>query len=220
MLPRILEPEVMDTVEDAHEYDEMDHSLVNRLFVDHLLEFVAEVQGPVLDVGTGTARIPIELCRRASGFEVLALDAAEEMLKLAQHNILEAGLQDRILATLVDAKVLPFDDGHFAMVVSNSIIHHIPVPLSVFAEMVRVTAPGGVLFVRDLLRPADQATLDQLVQTYAADANEYQQQLFRDSLHAALTLDEVQDLIQPLGFPRDSVRVTSDRHWTWAARKV
>ena len=40
----------------------------------------------------------------------------------------------------------------FGAVMSNSIVHHIPEPASVLAEMVRVAAPGGLLFVRDLLR--------------------------------------------------------------------
>ncbi len=33
MLQRILEPEVMDTDEDAREYDAMDHAAVNAVFV-------------------------------------------------------------------------------------------------------------------------------------------------------------------------------------------
>ena len=37
MLPRTLEPEVMDTVEEAVDYDSMDHSAVNTLFVEELL---------------------------------------------------------------------------------------------------------------------------------------------------------------------------------------
>ena len=34
MLPRVLEPEVMDSPEEALDYDEMDHGEVNRQFVD------------------------------------------------------------------------------------------------------------------------------------------------------------------------------------------
>ena len=37
MLPRTLEPEVMDTREEAVDYDSMDHSGVNRVFVDDLV---------------------------------------------------------------------------------------------------------------------------------------------------------------------------------------
>ena len=37
MLPRTLEPEVMAPVEDATDYDRMDHSAVTRSFVDEFL---------------------------------------------------------------------------------------------------------------------------------------------------------------------------------------
>ncbi len=63
MLPRVLEPEVMDSPEEARDYDAMDHAEVNRVFVADFLRFWPG-SGFVLDVGTGTAQIPIELCRQ------------------------------------------------------------------------------------------------------------------------------------------------------------
>src|SRR5438132_14258788 len=84
-LARILEPEVMDSHEEASDYDAMDHSEVNRIFVEDLLAALTE-QGSgfrlqdsasgappteprtlnpepslldILDLGTGTALIPI-----------------------------------------------------------------------------------------------------------------------------------------------------------------
>jgi SAM-dependent methyltransferase len=84
-----------------------------------------------------------------------------------------------------DAKSLPYADHSFAAVISNSIVHHIPQPERVLAEMLRVLQLGGSLFVRDLMRPADEATVQHLVATYAGDANAYQQQMFADSLRAA-----------------------------------
>src|SRR5262245_44712142 len=41
VLERVLEPEVMDTVEEAVNYDAMDHAEVNRRFVDDLLAVLA-----------------------------------------------------------------------------------------------------------------------------------------------------------------------------------
>ena len=38
MLPRTLEPEVMDSAEEAGDYDAMDHGAVNRAFVADLQE--------------------------------------------------------------------------------------------------------------------------------------------------------------------------------------
>ena len=40
-----------------------------------------------------------------------------------------------------------------------------------------------------------------------------------DSLRAALNLDEIRALAQTLGVSAATVEATSDRHWTWAARK-
>jgi ubiquinone/menaquinone biosynthesis C-methylase UbiE len=219
MLARILEPEVMDTPDEARDYDAMDHSTVNRVFV---ADFLAAWDGanPVLDVGTGTAQIPIELCRQSDLARVVAIDLAREMLRVAEANVVRAGLAQRIEIQLVDAKTLPFADRAFRAIISNSIVHHIPEPATVLAEMIRVAAPGATLFVRDLLRPDDDATLQRLVATYAGDANAHQQKMFSESLHAALTLAEIRTLVMSLGYNGETVQQTTDRHWTWCARKA
>lgn len=218
MLPRVLEPEVMDTPEEARDYDAMDHVEVNRRFV---ADFLAggEIDGPILDVGTGTAQIPIAWCRQSRRGVIRAVDAAEEMLRIGRANVAQAGLGERIHLERADAKALPYADEAFAAVISNSLIHHIPEPRGVVAEMVRVCQRGGRLFVRDLCRPADLATLEDLVRTYAAGANDHQRALFAASLHAALTLHEMRGIIASLGLDPEGVRMTSDRHWTWSAVK-
>jgi ubiquinone/menaquinone biosynthesis C-methylase UbiE len=218
-LTRILEPEVMDSAEEACDYDAMDHSAVNRVFV---ADFLAAWNGalPVLDVGTGTAQIPVELCRQDQRTVVTAIDAAAHMLNLAQRNVGAAGLHQRVRLERADAKRLPFADGSFAAIISNSIVHHIPEPAIVLAEMVRTLAPGGLLFVRDLLRPNDEPTLRRLVEVYAEGANEHARQMFADSLHAALSLREMWELVAGLGYDPAGVRQTTDRHWTWVARKT
>src|SRR5688572_21738185 len=190
MLERVLEPEVMDSAEEARDYDAMDHSHVNQLFVGDLLQLRPTLQ-TVLDVGTGTAQIPIELCRHEASAHVIAIDMAEHMLKVGRQNIERAGLTERIELRLVDAKRMPFADASYDVVMSNSIVHHIPEPIAVFAEMARVVKPAGLLFVRDLLRPNDLTALRGFVAKYAGDANAHQEKMFGDSLHAALTLDEV-----------------------------
>ncbi|HEY2838420.1 MAG TPA: class I SAM-dependent methyltransferase [Pirellulales bacterium] len=243
MLSRVLEPEVMDSPGEALAYDAMDHSEVNRRFVDDLLAVCSELEGDetahgasnndsaeideaaerspldVLDIGTGTALIPIELCRRVAIPRVTAIDLATSMLHLARGNIEVANLRDRIRVDRIDAKQLPYADGQFALVISNSIVHHIPDPAPVLGEALRVLAPGGLLFVRDLLRPEDDATVDHLVATYAAGADERQRRLFDDSLRAALSLDEIRKLAEGIGLDPECVLATSDRHWTLAARK-
>jgi ubiquinone/menaquinone biosynthesis C-methylase UbiE len=219
----------MDTSEDAHDYDNMDHSTVNRVFVDDFLAFahangfadrLADQRRPprLLDVGTGTAQIPIELCRRRVACQIVAIDLADEMLKLAALNIAQAGFANVIQVARIDAKQMPNATSSFEAVISNSIVHHIPRPTEVFAEMVRVLCGGGLLFVRDLLRPDSLVEVDRLVVTYAGKENVHSQQLFRDSLQAALSLREIQDLAIAHGIPARAVSQTTDRHWTLAWR--
>ena len=107
----------------------------------------------------------------------------------------------------------------FDAVMSNSIVHHIPEPRDVLAEALRVVRPGGLIFIRDLLRPADDATVRRLVDTYAAGANDHQRFLLDASLRAALSLGEIRDLVASFGFLPDTVKATSDRHWTWSVRR-
>jgi ubiquinone/menaquinone biosynthesis C-methylase UbiE len=217
-LARVLEPEVMDTPQEALDYDAMDHSHVNRLFVANLLE-IGDIGSRILDLGAGTAQIPIELCRNHADCRILAGDLSIPMLEQARLNVEVAGLIERIELRHVDAKRLPFTDQAFSTVMSNSIVHHIPQPATVLAEAVRVVMSGGWIFFRDLLRPDSEAERQRLVATYATDCNAHQRQMFADSLHAALTLDEIRQLVAQLGFDPHGVQATSDRHWTWCVRK-
>lgn len=226
-MQRVLEPELMDTPEASAEYNAMDHDAVNQLFAQEFLTFVKEtyasdldsVAWEVLDVGTGTALLPIELCKINADVNVMAVDDAVSMLDLAVYNLEAAGMRERIALAKVDAKSMPYEDGSIEMVIANSVHHHIPDPKVCFAEMVRVTEEDGIVFARDLVRPPDQQTLDALVQRYAGEESPESRQLFAQSLRAALTVDEVADIVESLGFERSSVTMTSDRHWTWAAVK-
>lgn len=219
-LHRILEPEVMDSFEEAFEYDSMDHSQVNEVFCIDFLNVRKSTDGvQILDVGTGTAQIPIAMCRHNSNLKITAIDLADSMLELGNKNIKAAGLQDSITLAKVDSKCMPYPDESFDQVISNSIIHHIPNPLACFEEMVRVTKKNGLLFIRDLLRPSLEHELLNIVKMHAGDASPRQKQLFTDSLHASLSLSEVREMVESSGFDASSVTQSSNRHWTFTARK-
>jgi ubiquinone/menaquinone biosynthesis C-methylase UbiE len=210
----------MDSADDAREYDAMDHSAVNSQFVTDLLPHLTNSTEQVLDLGAGTAQIPIELALRAPYLHITAIDAAPSMLTFARANISAANLTDHIDPILADAKYLPFADNSFSVVTSNSILHHIAEPEAVVSEAVRVTTRGGLLFHRDLVRPSDEAELQYLVETYAGSATPYQRKLFSESLRAALTLEEVREMVERFGFAPNTVQKASDRHWTWSAARM
>jgi ubiquinone/menaquinone biosynthesis C-methylase UbiE len=227
MIPRILEPEVMDSPDEARDYDAMDHAAVNDGFVEDFRAVLMAARRDseagssltsIIDVGTGTALIPIVLAQREPGCSITAVDMSQEMLKLAVRNVATAQLTGTIRLQIADAKTLPFADDAFDAGISNSILHHLPEPAGPLAEMARVVRPGGVLFVRDLLRPETSQALDHLVEMHASNEAPHARRMLQESLHAAYTLDEVRKALASIGLPTHWVTQTSDRHWTIAGR--
>ena len=222
LLPRVLEPEVMDTAQEAADYDAMDNRGPNEAFAKDCLQFATFARA--LDVGTGTALIPIAMCAAATNLVMVGVDLAEHMLELARKNVERAGLAARVTLAKIDAKSLPFADGELEAVVSNSIVHHIPSPAHALGEMVRVAK--RVVFVRDLVRPETDDEVKRLVALHggvpasrderAIEMHARQVALLDASLRAALTLEEVRAMVAPFGVPASSVTQTSDRHWTLA----
>jgi ubiquinone/menaquinone biosynthesis C-methylase UbiE len=223
MIPRVLEPEAMETAEEVRQYDAMDHGEVNSRFVADFLSVRGVCQGgEILDVGTGTARIPIALAQADRRARLLALDLSETMLDQAAINIAAAGMSARIKTHRGDAKALldSFGEGAFEGVISNTIVHHIPDPVPALETMAHLVALGGTLMVRDLARPRSHAEIVRLADIYAANESPEARALFEASLNAALTLDEIRAMVDGLGFAPDDVTMTSDRHWTWVRRSL
>lgn len=213
MIERIPEVEVMDTWEEASEYDGMDFTQVNQEFAELAIELGPET-GLILDGGTGTARIPILIAQLRSKWQITGIDLSANMLFIGNQNIQQAGLEEQIKLEQVDAKQLPYGDATFDLVISNSIVHHLPNPILFFQEIQRVLKPQGGILLRDLTRPNSETELNSLVEQYAANCNDHQKKLFRDSLQAAYTLDEIINFIESVGLENIRVYQSSDRHWT------
>lgn len=228
MIPRIPEPEVMGDAAEADEYDRMDHSLVNLAFVEEFRSACGDVfLRDILDVGTGTALIPLVVVNSTSDVRVAAVDRSLAMLERAAVNISASKTDESILLAACDSRRLPFADATFDAVMSNSLVHHLNDDSSTgvesisasLQEMYRVVKPNGVVFVRDLCRPTSVDRLESIVGRYAGNETATAQQLFRQSLHAALTVEELAELTLKLSFNSCSVEASSDRHWTMLARR-
>ncbi|MYF98040.1 class I SAM-dependent methyltransferase [Candidatus Poribacteria bacterium] len=212
-MERIVEPEVMDTAEDAEAYDAMGHGEVDQAFVDRVIALGAST-GHFLDVGTGPAQIPILLAQHCSNIHITAIDLSHEMLKIAKRHVHDAGLTDRITLEHVDAKTLPYPDNIFDGLISNSIVHHIHDALKSLQEMGRVVKPNGLVLIRDLIRPKTPADAQAFVDKYAANDTPLQQKLYYDSFLAAFTLDEVNQMLTQMDMPNAVVVQSTDRHWS------
>jgi ubiquinone/menaquinone biosynthesis C-methylase UbiE len=212
-MERILEPEVMDTEAEALEYDAMDFWAINTLFAQRAVELGSQI-AQVLDLGTGTARIPILIAQARPAWQIIAIDLAESMLAIARKNVVSAKLETQIQLELIDTKQLPYPSFSFDGVISNSLIHHLPDPLPFFRELKRVLKPQGFLLLRDLIRPNSSVIADAMVTEIGTEYSPHQTQLFRDSLGAAFTLEEIQSFVEAVGLSDVKVYQSSERHWT------
>lgn len=209
----------MDTWLEATAYDAMDFATVNTAFANDAIALDPDAV-KILDVGTGTARIPILMCQQRPQYLITGVDLAQSMLILGQRNVEAANLSQRIRLERVDSKRMPYPDLEYDTIVSNSLVHHLPDPLAFFGEVKRLGRPDGAILIRDLIRPESDVLVDDLVAKFGGDYDPQQQQLFRDSLKAALTLAEVRELSDRVGFQQVNLSQTSELHWTLARRKL
>ena len=100
----------------------------------------------VLDVATGTGRLPRALLRQP-GFDgrVIGLDLSRQMLREAVRRT--AQFADHLTYIWQDARKLPFEDDTFDAVTCLEALEFTPEPGKSLAELVRVLRPGGVLLV-------------------------------------------------------------------------
>jgi SAM-dependent methyltransferase len=106
----------------------------------------------VLDVATGTGRLPLALFRQSNfGGRVVALDLSRRMLHRAAANT--AAYRDRLTLLWQDASRLPFPDAAFDAVTCLEALEFLPDARLTLAEIVRVLRPGGVLLTSNRIGP-------------------------------------------------------------------
>ena len=211
---RILEPELMDTQRDAEEYDAMDFWEPDTRFAEDAIALLRGQGGHVIDLGTGTAKIPVLMLERRGDLEITAVDLAKEMLRVAARRVADAGFADRCKLACMDIKALRVPAAKYDLVLCNSTVHHMPDPLVLFREIARVAKPTGAILIRDLIRPQSMDDAWAMVKRVAAGEHIRQQQLFFDSLCAAHTMEDVEGLVKTSKLERIKIAPCSERHWT------
>jgi hypothetical protein len=141
------------------------------------------------------------------------MDGAKAMLLLGRQDVKDRQLETRIKLVygyLPEAKP-PLD--HYDTIISNSLLHHLNAPVTLWKAINTYASPGCSVFVMDLLRPNNEAAAKQLVETYAAGEPEILRSDFLNSLRAAYTIDEVGQQLHDSRLDALRLEVVSDRHW-------
>ena len=213
MMPRVLEPELMDDPEQALAYARADFEKENQGFVDRFREYFPDfIEGHILDLGCGPGDIPVRFARALPSCRITGVDASEPMIGLAGVAVKQAGLADRITFRCERFQAVSLVEPVDAAV-SNSLLHHVPNPLQFWYRLRQLVKPGSPVLVMDLLRPDSPEEAQVIVDRYAAKEPEILRRDFYRSLLAAFTEDEVAAQLAEMNLSRLIIDVVDDRHW-------
>lgn len=107
----------------------------------------------LLDVATGTGRLPLAMCHHPQ-FEghVVALDLSAGMLSQAISKVRDEHFEHYVTFMLANGQELPFADDSFDIVTCLEALEFMPNPEFALRELVRVLRAGGVLLITQRLK--------------------------------------------------------------------
>jgi ubiquinone/menaquinone biosynthesis C-methylase UbiE len=110
-------------------------------------DIVARIgKGTILDLGSGTGYLSIEIAGRAPSLRVYGIDLSRRMVKIARRH---ARGVDNAQFVFGNAAKLPFKDNSIDLVISTGASHHWKVPRLVFEECYRILKPGQEAWIYD-----------------------------------------------------------------------
>lgn len=164
----------------------------------------------LIDVGTGSADIPLALLARAGrdgrDLSVTAVDARPEVLDAAGSIDPTIRQTDGLTLAVADGRSLPYPDGSFGVAHSSLVLHHLePGAAVAFLREQRRVARGGVV-VNDLSR-SRLAWLGAIVLTRTIARSRYTRTDGPLSVRRAYTLNETIALMAAAGLRPVGVHV-------------
>lgn len=108
-----------------------------------------DLDGDVLELGSGSGAMALELLERYPTIRLTATDVDPAMRAAATHRLARYG--NRVEIREADATRLPFDDASFDAVISFIMLHHVIGWEQALGEIARVLRPGGTVAGYDLV---------------------------------------------------------------------
>jgi ubiquinone/menaquinone biosynthesis C-methylase UbiE len=207
-MKRILEPEAMDTMDEALAYDRMIKLYsfyINGPFVKKISKIIkrkTKKNGSlsVLDIGCGTGRIPIGIAKRVEeSTRIYAIDISKNMLEVAERNAKYEGVDKKIVFRQADGKKLDFKENTFDLVMCSIMLHHLADPAGLLSEMKRVAKNNGTVVVRDVIRLPSKLILNLFVNIFGSLAGTLMKNDYRASLLAGFAVKEYKEMMGSAG---------------------
>lgn len=213
-MKRITERELMVDPEQVLAYGRADFEDPHSNFIK-LLKTYFPAPGTIntaLDMGCGTGDITFRLGRAFPRTKIDAIDGSSAMLDFAS-GMLEREPEIKGRVSFIHVSVQEFlPDKYYDLIISNSLLHHMPDPSDFWDAAKRFSSPGTRVFVMDLIRPGTADEAMKLVERYSPNEPEILKRDFYNSLLAAFEIDEVKLQLETAGLGYFKTGRASDRY--------
>lgn len=141
----------------AEDWDNLNHEVLQDFdFSACVRKAVPDKCGVAVDLGCGTGEVLKTLLGLAK--TVIGVDGSARMLEMCRSRIGSSDLASGSVSLRIgELSHLPLADQEADFACINLVLHHLARPLDIFAEIQRVMAPGGTLFVADFLSHNDES---------------------------------------------------------------
>jgi ubiquinone/menaquinone biosynthesis C-methylase UbiE len=126
-------------------YNEVEQNRLNKTIEEILIILEQKDNIKVLDFGSGTGNLTLKFL--SYNCLVTAIDISEKSLLVLLNKTKKVFGKDRLNTIILTDNKIPLPDNHFDIVATYSVLHHIPDYLFAIQEMMRVTKPGGLIFI-------------------------------------------------------------------------
>lgn len=211
----------IDKPAEIGEYDEGMQNLLQLVWGDGFLspggadEVARVLEGVdlrnkrVLDIGCGLGAIDVLLVGDHHACSVVGIDLEPELVRRARVRFAAAGLASQIDAQLVVPGPLTFPDASFDVVFSKDSLVQIPDKRAIFAEILRVLRPGGVLVMSDWLRGGEGAYSAELLEFFRLEEITYNM----------ASIDQSRKVLETAGFADIHIQDRNDWYRELAERE-
>lgn len=196
-MKRIKGKEIMDEKEEVLFFAKTTkNSVLHKFTINYLINNYLLKDACILDLGSGTAEIPIKLVQQIPEIkEIIAIDASQEMTSYAKKETNLLNLEKKIKIVKgkipgIEKKLKPFS---FDIIFSSLLLHHMPDPFFFWEEIKNLSNRNTSVFILDFIRPKNKESAKKIItENFPLQKNIILKEGVYRSLLASFSISEIE----------------------------